>query len=34
MNQPIMHPDYILHPNTNALVVVMNTFNNIEEKVH
>lgn len=33
MNQPNNAPGLYIAPNTNALVVVMNTFNNIEEKV-
>jgi hypothetical protein len=33
MNQPNNAPGLYIAPNTNALVVVMNTFNNIEEKM-
>ena len=33
MNQPNNAPGLYIAPNTNALVVVMNTFNDIEEKV-
>ena len=33
MNQPNNAPGLYIAPNTNALVVVMNTFNNINEKV-
>ena len=33
MNEPNNAPGLYIAPNTNALVVVMNTFNNIEEKV-
>lgn len=33
MNQPNNAPGLYIAPNTNALVVVMNTFNNIEEKL-
>lgn len=33
MNQPNNAPGLYIAPNTNALVVVMNTFNNIQEKV-
>ena len=33
MNQPNNAPGLYIAPNTNALVVVMNTFNDIEERV-
>jgi hypothetical protein len=33
MNQPNNAPGLYIDPNTNALVVVMNTFNDIEERV-